>query len=144
MTRKILRFFAPLALAGAACLSTGDAQAGDTSLSLGEIAPPPVAMEVDMPAFKSAAEAEVRGVDVSKLRKHRKVLVSIAVIGAAGAPFGCTVNALLRDAKTGTMLAILEGKANVEGSANAETRKQVLRAALRSAVTKIPEALAGN
>lgn len=144
MTRKILHFFAPLALAGAACLSTGDAQASDTSLALAEVATPPVAMGVDLPSFKTVAEAEVRGVDVSKLRKRRNVLVSIAVIGAAGAPFGCTVNAMLRDAKTGTMLAILEGRANVEGSPSPEVRKEVLRAALRSAVKKIPEALAGN
>ncbi|MDB4945158.1 MAG: hypothetical protein JWP97_4692 [Labilithrix sp.] len=144
MTRKILRFFAPLALAGAACLSAGDAQAGDTTVSLGEVSDPPATLGVDLPAFKNAAEGELRGVDLSKLRKRRNVLVSVAVIGAAGAPFGCTVNALLRDAKTGTMLAIIEGQARVEGSPNAALRREVLRAALRNAVKKIPEALAGN
>ena len=131
----------PLLLAGAV-LVAGEANASDCSLSLGEIAAPPAAMNIDLPSFKTAAEGELRGVDVSKLRKHRNVLVSVAIIGSEQAPFGCTVNALLRDAKTGTMLAILEGKAKAQGAANETLRREVLRAALRSAVTKIPEALA--
>ena len=53
-------------------------------------------------------------------------------------PFGRTVNALVGDAKTGSMLALIEGRARAEGSANPELRKQVLRAALHSAVSKIP------
>ncbi len=100
---------------------------------------------MDHAALKSAAEGELRIVDVSKLRKHRNVLVSVAIIGSAQAPFAAfTVNALLRDAKTGTMLAILEGRARAEGNANPDTRKQVLRAALHGAVRQIPDALAAN
>jgi hypothetical protein len=68
----------------------------------------------------------------------------VAITNSVQAPFACTVNALLRDAKTGTMLAVLEGRAASEGTSNAETRTRVLRAAMRSAVRQIPNALAAN
>jgi hypothetical protein len=130
----------------AAALSAGDVSAADTSIALGEVAVPPASSGVDRVALRTAAEGELRGVDASKLRaqkKKRTVVVSMAVIGSTQSPFACTVNALLRDEKTGTMLAIIEGSAHSEGDANAEVRKQVLRAAVRSAVSQIPAAL-GN
>jgi hypothetical protein len=135
---------APLLLATALC--AGDASAADTSIALGEVAVPPVSSGVDRGALKSAAEGELRGVDASKLRPHKKrsVVVSMAITDSTQSPFGCTVNALLRDAKTGNMLAIIEGRARSEGVANAEVRTRVLRAAVHSAVSQIPDALAGN
>ncbi|MDB4937764.1 MAG: hypothetical protein JWP87_4736 [Labilithrix sp.] len=136
---------APLLLASA--LSAGDAGAADTSIALGEVAVPPASTGVDRVAFRSAAEGELRGVDASKIRARktkRTVVVSMAVSASTQSPFGCTVNALLRDAKTGNMLAIIEGSARVEGDANVELRKQVLRRAVRNAVSQIPDALAGN
>jgi hypothetical protein len=122
---------------------TGDASASDSSIALAEVAVPPVSAGVDHASFKSAAEGEIRAVDTSKVRKRRNVLVSVAIIGEAQAPLGFTVNALLRDAKTGTMLAVIEGRARAEGTPSQELRKQVLRAALHSAVRQIPDAL-GN
>ena len=104
---------------------------------------PPASSGVDRAALKTAAEGELRGVDASKLRarKKRDVVVSVAVVGSTPSPFACTVNALLYDAKTGTMLAIIQGHAHSEGAANDEVRKRVLRAAVRSAVSQIPDAL---
>jgi hypothetical protein len=128
----------------AAAVFAGDASAAETSIALGEVAVPPVSSGVDRAALKSAAEGELLVVDASRLRKKRTVVVSVAVIGASHSPFACTVNALLRDAKTGNMLAIIEGRAKAEGDANPELRKQVLRAAVRSAVSQIPAALAAN
>lgn len=131
----------------AAALSAGDASAAETSIALGEVAVPPASSGVDRAALRTAAESELSGVDPVKLRqlrKKRSVLVSVAVIGAEQSPFACTINAMLRDAKTGTMLAIIEGRAKAEGFANPELRKQVLRAAVRSAMNQIPDALAAN
>ncbi len=134
---------APLLLAAA--LFAGHASAADAQLALGEVAVPPASSGLDRAELKSAAEGELRGVDASRIRnKKRAVVVSIAVIGSSQSPFGCTVNALLRDAKTGTMLAIIEGRARAEGDANAELRNKVLHAALRSAVSQIPAALSSN
>jgi hypothetical protein len=135
----------PLLLAAA--LSAGDASASDTSLALGEVAVPPASSGVDHAALRTAAEGELRGVDAKKLhqlRKKRAIVVSLAVIGSTPSPYACSVNAVLRDAKTGTMLAVIEGRARSEGDANPEVRNRVLRAAVRIAVSQIPEALAGN
>src|SRR4051812_31786455 len=103
MTNKAALFIAPLLLA--LSLSAGDAGAAETSIALGDIAVPPVSSGVDRAALKTAAEGELRGVDASKLRarKKRDVVVSIAVVGSTPAPYACTVNALLHDAKTGNM-----------------------------------------
>lgn len=139
---KPFPLLAPLLLASA--MSAGDAGAGETSIVLGEVAIPPVSSGVDRAALKSAAEGELRGVDASRLRKRRHVVVSVAISGSSQSPFGCTVNALLRDAKTGTMLAIIEGRARAEGDANSELRQRVLRAAVHSALGQIPAALAAN
>ena len=50
------------------------------------------------------------------------------MLGAFEAPYGCTVNAVLRDAKTGTMLAVIEGSARAEGNTTTDlVRQQVLR-----------------
>ena len=132
-------FLAPLLLATA--ISAGDASAGDTSIALGEVAVPPVSSGVDQASLKTAAEGELLVMDASRLRKRRNIVVSVAIIGSSQSPFGCTVNALLRDAKTGTMLAIIEGRARAEGAASSALRQQVLRAAVRSAVRQIPAAL---
>lgn len=127
-------------------LSAGDASAADMSIALGEVAVPPASSGVDRAALKTAAEGELRGVDASKLRprKKRDVVVSVAVVGSTPSPYACTINALLYDAKTGTMLAIIQGQAHSEGAANDEVRTRVLRAAMRNAVSQIPAALAAN
>jgi hypothetical protein len=135
---------APLVLTATAAISSGDASASEPSITLGEVAVPPSSSGVDRATLKTAAEGELRAVDTSRLGKHRNVVVSVAIIGAQKSPYACTVNALLRDAKTGTILAILEGRARAEGAVNPELRNQVLRAAVRSAVRQIPEALAAN
>jgi len=126
-------------------LAAGNARASDTSVAIGEVAAPPISSGVDGAALKSAAERELRQVDSSRLRNHRKVVVSVAMLGALEAPYGCTVNAVLRDAKTGTMLAVIEGSARAEGNTTTDlVRQQVLRVALRNAVRQIPAALAAN
>jgi hypothetical protein len=133
---------APLLLA--ALLLSGEAGAGDTSLTLGAVAAPPASSGVDRATLRSAAEGELLDVDASRLRKHRTIVVSVAVTSASQSPFGCTVNAVLHDARTGTMVAIVQGNARTEGSASDAMKRQIVRAAVRSAVRQIPDALAAN
>lgn len=139
---------APLLLGAALALplavAPAPAQAAETSLALGEVAPPPPSSGVDRATLKSAAERELSVVDASRVKKKRAVVVSVAITSATDAPYGCTVNALLRDAKSGTMIAILEGRARAEGNVSPDLRKAVLRAAVRSAVSQIPDALSAN
>jgi hypothetical protein len=145
MGKPWFRLLPFVSVAALSVLAAGDAGAeGPTPIALGEVAVPPPSSGVDFAALKSAAEGEIRGVDASRLRKKRPVVVSVAVVGSTPSPYTCTVSALLRDAKTGTMLAILEGHAHADGDTTAELRNRVLRSAVRVAMSQIPEALAAN
>ena len=139
-TRTLTAFL----LATAIFAGAGEALAGSESVALGEVAVPPVSSGVDRASLKTAAEGELRTVDASHLRMRRNVVMSVAIIGSLQAPFGCTVHAVLHDAKTGTMIAVIEGRARAAGDASSAVRQQVLRAAMHSAVRQIPAALAAN
>jgi hypothetical protein len=109
-------------------------------IEVSEVAPPPPSSGVDRVSLKNAAEGEIRQLAAPRT-KPRKVLVSLAVTGASDVPVACTVNATLRDAQTGTMIAVIEGNARAEGAGSVELKKQVARAAVRSAVRQFPDAL---
>ncbi|MBX3188825.1 MAG: hypothetical protein KF819_17535 [Labilithrix sp.] len=137
------RLFCTFVLAAAA-LSSNDAGAAETSLALGSVEAPP-SSGVDRATLRTTAEGELLGVDASRLKSRRKIIVSVALIGTSDAPVACTVNATLHDGKSGTLLAIIEGRARSESnSASAELRKAVLRVAVRNAVRQIPEALSAS
>lgn len=134
--------FVTFALALATFAGAPSATAADEKLALGDVAPPPAGSGVDRDALRSAFEGELRLVPGGSLPK-RHVRVSVAITGTSDAPVGCTVNAMLHDAKTGTMIAVLQGRARsaAEGGANTELRKAVLRVAVHNVVSQIPEAL---
>jgi hypothetical protein len=119
--------------------------AAENPISLGEVAPLPSAMGTDPLVLRDVAASELQQLDVSRIPARRKVVVSIAMTKAvADKTIACTVNAMLRDAKTGAMLAIIEAGAQADGPASAELRKQVTHAAVRQAVQRIPRALGGK
>lgn len=132
----------PLLLVGAMILlGPSFVRAADSSLALGEVATPPLVAGVDSATLRKAAERELSSVDASRVKDRRAIVVSVAITSATEAPYGCTVNALLRDAKSGTMIAVLEGRARSEGTVSPDLRSAVVRAAVRIAVRQIPEAL---
>lgn len=137
---QLKRFAAGVLFVGLGASVTHDADAADASIALGEVSggrlPGTEAVVV-----KSAAEGELQRIDPQKLPRSRALVVSVAVAATTEAPASCTVNATVRDGRTGTMLAILEGRARTEGRADDETRAAVTRAAVKSAVSRIPEAL---
>lgn len=123
------------------------ANAAELSFALGEVAAPPEVSGIDQATLKNAAQHELDTVDTSRVKpkKRRPVVVSVAITSATDASKGCTVNAMLRDAKSGVMIAVLQGRASTQSdSPTPDLRKAVLRAAMRSAVTQIPEALSGD
>ena len=125
-----------------AITAASDADATDAPIAVGEVAPPPAGSGIEASVLREAAAAEIRQIDVSRLRDRRKIVVSLALTRAvAENPFACTVNAMLRDARTGAMIAIIEAGAQAEGPASLELRKQVANAAVRSAVRRIPRVL---
>src|SRR5205085_7383708 len=114
-----------LALLGALAIGASDARAApDSEIALSEVAPPPPSSGVDQASLESAAKGELRRIDGSRA-KGKKVLVSVALLARDDAPVAFTVNATLRDAKSGSMIAIVEGRARAEGSVTADLKKQV-------------------
>lgn len=131
-----------IALAAALLSSTQTAAAAEPAISVGEVAPPPPSFGIDVAMLRDAAEGEIRQIDASRLPDRRRFVVSFALTRAiVEGPIACTVNAMVRDAKTGAMIAIIEGGAHAEGPASTELRRRVARAAVRSAVRRIPRAL---
>jgi len=124
---------------------TGESSAAtETEIALSEVAPPPPSSGIDHATLKTAAEGEIKRIDGSKA-KGRRVLVSVALVKSDDAPVSATVNATLREARSGTIFAIVEGRARAEGSAaTTDLKKQVAHAAVRSAVRQIPQALGGK
>lgn len=122
--------------------STRDSKADAGPIALGEVTGMlATASGMDATVVRDAATSELGRLDVSRLPR-RRVVVSIAVTKAAENPLvACKVNAMLRDARTGAMIAIIESGAQAEGPGSIELRKEVASAAVRSAVRRIPGAL---
>lgn len=120
--------------------------AGGEAIALGEIATPPETAGIDRDGLALAAAGELSAVEVSRafIKKKRRFVVSLAMTEASASPPSCTIQAMLRDAKTGTMIAVLAGRARTDAAATAAVRLQVARAAVRSALVQIPAALASG
>lgn len=124
--------------------STRDLQADAGPIALGEVTGTLAASGMDAAVVRDAAASEIGRLDTSRLPR-RKVVVSIAVTKAAEDPtVACKVNAMLRDARTGAMIAIIESGAQAQGPGSVELRKEVTSAAVRGAVRRIPRALGAN
>jgi len=123
-------------------VATPHALAIDPPICIGEVSPPPAHAGIDAAVLRDAANSEISLLDVARLGNKRRVIVSLALTKAVvEGPVDCTVNAMLRDAKTGAMIAIIESGAHAEGPTSAELKKQVAGAAIRGAVRRIPNAL---
>jgi hypothetical protein len=123
-------------------LCAGDASAADERIAIGELSVPAAPAGVDRASLRTAAEGEIRALDASRVK--RRVVVSLSVTGASDAPVAVAVNALVRDRRTGNMIAIVEGRALADGGGTVELRRAVLRAAVRTALSQIPAAVSGS
>jgi hypothetical protein len=143
--RRAWRSLAVTIVLALATTLPANAGTNDAPIAVGEISPPPAGSGIDASVLRDAAAAEIRQIDPSRLPDRRKFVVSLALIKAvAEETIACTVNATVRDAHTGAMLAIIEGGAHADGPASPELRKQVAHAAVRSAVRRIPNAVGGK
>lgn len=134
----LARTGALLAFAASAGVVTPASAADASRIAVGEVSVTRRA-PLDVDAVRTTAEGEIRRIDVSRMPGARRFVVSLAV--ASDDASVCTVNATLRDRHTGTMIAVLEGRARTAGQANREDRAELVRVAVRSAVRQIPEAL---
>jgi hypothetical protein len=141
--RSAGRRFVPIALLSAAVLAGHEAEAMDPPpIAVGELSAPPATSSVEVASLRNAAEGEIRQIDATRLPERRRFVVSLALRrAAADGPVGCTVNAIVRDARTGAMIAIIEAGAHADGPASDELHHEVAHAAVRRAVRRIPTAL---
>jgi len=142
MMARVRLTFAALLVVLALSVARDASTAEPERNALGEVTVSEHAPGIDPAAVKSTAEHEIRGVDARRVK--RRVIVSVAVVRSTDDPVAVRVNATLREAKSGNMIAVIEGRASSDASADAELRRAVLRAAVRCAVRQIPDALSGG
>jgi hypothetical protein len=140
----VLRLLRPLAfvmLSSVAMLfATTDASAGTPCVV--QIAPPPEAYGTDASAVRTAVAAEIKELDAAIAgRAQRRVIVSVSVAAPVSNPIICNVNAVVLDARTGAIIAIVESQARASGPLNVDQRKQLAYRAVRTAVRRVPNAL---
>ena len=104
--------------------------------------------DVDAQAFRSIVDDAVGALDKSKLSRKAGVGLSVALVRmesrvAGGAEVRCTVSAVLRDRKKGTMFAAVEGSATGQDAPPRvrALEQETLRAAVGSAIARVPEAM---
>ncbi len=141
-TSTLKRFLSVVAvsLAVFGAVDQAEAKPKTTSSAVVEIASPPPDFNTSAAALRTAAESEIRK-EGSLLKSRRKLVISVALVQTGAAPVAVSVNATVRDAKTGAMIAIVETAARAEGPLSPELRKEMADAAVRSAVRRVPGAL---
>jgi hypothetical protein len=132
----------------------GQARAARGGVTLAEVASgvaPGATRLGDVKALlREDTEALLATIDWSPLRLRRRYALTASLIrldttstGERSLASSCTVSAAVRDAESGLLLFIVEGRARAEDSASAGARaeRDALRAAVRSAVIAVPDAL---
>lgn len=112
----------------------------ESSSAIVEMASPPPDFNTSAVALRTAAESELRK-EGSLLRSRRSVVISVALTQTGAAPVSCSVNATVRDAKTGAMIAIVETAARATGPLSPQLRKELADSAVRRAVRRVPSAI---
>ena len=139
---RLVRRLSIVLLACAAAIGSDDARAAEPTVI--EIAPPPAAYATDATALRAAAAGEIKKLNTTLMRGRRRVVVSLSLAPPASEPIVCNVNATVRDAKTGTLIAVIQSATRAGGPVTAAQRKELAYSAVRSAVRRVPTALAGT
>lgn len=132
-----MRFVAVM-VASVALAFGATSQAATTSTAI-EIAPPPAAYATDASALRAIAAAEL-GHATSEVATNgkRRVVVSLAVATpATDEPTECAVDATLRDAKTGAVIAVIDATTRMTGPLSREDRRALAHTAVRNAARRV-------
>jgi len=159
-----MRTLRAAALIGVSFL-VSSASAGERPIVIGEVSSQVARVGVDFASLlRSASEQEVRGLDVSHVPHGKRVIVSVALVRMdthmnahmnahvdtrtdtlaepRAVDATCEVSATLRDAKHGTVFAILDGRARAESGGTTDTVElSALQGALHGALARIPDVL---
>lgn len=120
----------------AAVLAIGvDAAASEPPCVIHVTTPPP-AFGTDATTLRKVAVGELRTLDSVLARARRRVVVTIALAPPAN-PGACSVSAIVRDARTGNLIAVIETASRASGPVSSELRRELAYAAVRSAVRRV-------
>ena len=141
------RLAASLALIFATLAVT--AQAGEKRVVIGEVSSQVVRSGVNYESLlRAASEEELQALDLSLVPRGKRVIVSVSLVRldtlaeTRGVDATCEISAALRDAKGGTVFAILEGKARAKSAGTPGTvESTAVHGALHGALAHIPEVL---
>ncbi len=142
----MLKRFLSVVVVAVAMLAVADraeAKPAPPSFAVVEIASPPSDFNTSAAALRTVAESELKR-EGSLLKSRRRVVISVSLslqAATSATPAACSVNATVRDAKTGAMIAVVETAARAEGPLSPELRKEMADAAVRSAVRRVPSAI---
>lgn len=100
-------------------------------------------------AVRECTEKQVAGLDLSKMPKHAKLIVSASLVGldtslrADGAVIDARVSITVRDGRSGALRAMLSGKAKAETMRRAVVLGEdtAIDAAIQSAMSRVPEVI---
>ena len=133
----------------AAAVFAAPASAGENRIVIGEVSSQVARTGVRFePLLRAASEEELTALDLSKVPRGKRVIVSVSLVRLdtlaepSTTDATCEVSATLREARGGTVFAILEGKARVKGGGTpGAVETSVVHGALHGALARIPEAL---
>jgi len=123
------------------------ANAGEKPVQIGEVSSRVARAGVDYAQLvRRESEAELRGLDLTRVPPGHRTIVSVALVRMdtleePERSATCVVSATLRDAKGGTVFAVLEGKAKAIAGEALIVEKNALHGAVHGALAGIPEAL---
>jgi hypothetical protein len=129
------RFLAVM-VASVALAFAGQSEAATTTTTI-EIAPPPAAYATDSSALHAIATAELGSIDSASNAKRRVVLSLAVAKPATDEPTECAVDATLRDAKTGAVIAVIDTTTRMTGPLSRVERRALAHTAVRNAARRV-------
>ena len=141
--RLVLALAAMVAVPTTPAVVTAETRAGvQQCLAAFEIAPPPAAYGTDAALLKTVAAEAIGTTATGHGRARRSVVVSLALAPPTGDPVVCNVDATVRDARTGAVLAVIESTTRATRPLSQAETRALAHAAVRRAVSNVPSALA--
>ncbi|HEY3821506.1 MAG TPA: hypothetical protein VGL81_30270 [Polyangiaceae bacterium] len=133
----------------AAVLFAIDARAaGEPPIGIGEVSAGVSSRDVDLDVLRAMVTEAVGTLDASTLPRGSAAVLSVSVVrlearSASPAEVTCLVSATLRDRRRGTVFAVMEGSARGQDEPRRlpALERAILRAAVSSAVARVPEAM---
>jgi len=133
----------------AAALVALDARAsGEPAIGIGEVTAGASSRDVDVGVLRAMVTEAVGTLDAGTLPLGSPAVLSVSVVrleSRAGSPaeVTCLVSATLRDRRRGSVFAVVEGSARGQDEARRlpALERAILRAAVTSAIARVPEAM---